>query len=62
MPEVPTLRLRVAIGALMRCFVEQVNTPETINTALPKAQWSQSPSMAKPPCVGVCPPQGEMNR
>jgi len=27
MPEVPTLRLRVAIGALMRCFVEQVNTP-----------------------------------
>ncbi|WP_294115724.1 hypothetical protein [Shimia sp.] len=34
MPEVPTLRLRVAIGALMRCFVEQVNTPETMATAL----------------------------
>jgi len=46
----------------MRCFVEQVNPPETMASARPKARLSQSPSMAKPPCVGVCPPQGEMNR
>jgi hypothetical protein len=62
MPEVPILRLRVAIGAQVRCFVEQVNTPGTVAAALPKVQSAQSPGLAKPPCVGVCPPQGEMNR